>query len=116
MDGHHAFLRGIAFSVQQLPLGAGISVVAAEAMIRQFGLMFSLGAALIAPVMFCLFLVESGLAVLSRVLPQMNVFIVTMPVKIFAGVTVFALTIGALAPAMGRVYAAIFNYWDQVLR
>lgn len=116
MDGHHALLRGIAFSAQQIPPGAGFSTAVAEAMLRQFGLMFSLGVALIAPVMFCLFLVDVGLAVVSRVLPQMNVFFVSMPVKIVAGTTIFALTIGAMGPAMNRIYASIFNYWEQVLQ
>lgn len=115
MDGHHALLRGIAFSAQQVPPGAGFSALSMEAVLRQFGLMFSLGTALIAPVMFCLFVVEAGLAVMSRVLPQMNIFVVGIPVKITAGIAMFALTIGYLGPVMGRVYASIFTYWEQVL-
>lgn len=116
MDGHHALLRGIAFSVLQVPPGSGWSAYPADVVLIQFGLMFSLGVALIAPVMFCLFLVETGLALVSRVLPQMNVFVVGIPVKIVAGVGMFALTIGYLGPVMGRVYASVFNYWEQVLR
>lgn len=116
LDGHHALLRGIAFSVQQVPPGAGFSSLPAEAVMRQFGLMFSLGVALVAPVMFCLFLVEVGLALVSRVLPQMNVFVVGIPAKIVAAIAMLALTIDYLGPVMGRVYASIFNYWEQVLR
>lgn len=116
MNGHHALLRGIAFSIQQVPPGTGFSALANEAVIRQFGMMFSLGVALIAPVMFCLFVVEAALAAMSRVLPQMNVFVVGIPVKIFAGIAMFALTIDYLGPVMGRVYASIFTYWEEVLR
>ena len=116
MDGHHAVLRGVAFSVQQIPPGTGFFSLPQDEIIRQFGLMFSLGTALIAPVMFCLFLVEAGLAVVSRVLPQMNVFVVGIPIKIFVAIAVFALTIGSLGQVMGRVYASIFTYWEQVLR
>jgi flagellar biosynthetic protein FliR len=83
--------------------------------IAQFGLMFSLGVMLIVPVMLCLLLVEVGLAVIARVLPQMNVFIVVVPVKIFAGVAIFAMTLGVMAPSMGKVFASIFTYWEQVL-
>jgi flagellar biosynthesis protein FliR len=116
MDGHHALLRGIAFSMQQASPGMGFSALSPDAVIRQFGVMFSLGVVLIAPVMFCLFLVEVGLAMVSRVLPQMNVFVVGIPVKIFAGIAMLASTIGYLGPVMGRVYASIFSYWEQVLR
>lgn len=115
MDGHHALLRGLAFSLQQAPPGGGFHAIAAEAVIRQFGLMFSLGVALIVPVMLGLLLTETGLAVVSRMLPQMNVFVVGVPVKIVAGLVLFAITVGAMAPVMGRVYASIFVYWEQVL-
>jgi flagellar biosynthetic protein FliR len=115
MGGHHAFLRGIAFSAQQVVPGAGLATFSMDAVLRQFGLMFSLGVALIAPVMFCLFIVEVCLAFLSRVLPQMNIFVVGVPVKIFAGLSVFALSVGTLGTPMERVYGSIFHYWEQVL-
>lgn len=115
MEAHHAFLRAIAFSLEVAPPGRGFGALAADAAVRQIGLMFSLGVALIVPVMLCLLLVEVGLAVVSRALPQMNVIIAVAPVKIFAGMSIFALTIGVLAPAMGRVYASIFSFWEQVL-
>src|SRR5450830_360983 len=75
MNGHHALLRGLAFSLQRMAPGDGFTGFALDAVIRQFGLMFSLGVALIVPVMFCLLLAETALAVVSRVLPQMNVFV-----------------------------------------
>lgn len=115
MDGHHALLRGLAFSLQRTAPGAGFAGFSADAAIRQFGLMFSLGVALIVPVMFCLLLADTALAVVSRVLPQMNVFVVGVPVKIVTALVVFALTVGSMGPAMGRVYGSIFTYWEQVL-
>jgi flagellar biosynthetic protein FliR len=115
LDAHHALLRGIVFSLQQVPPGAGFAALDADAVIRHFGLMFSLGVALIVPVLLCLLLLEVGLAVISRVLPQMNVFIVLIPVKLVAGIATFALTLGTLGPAMSKVYAAIFLFWEQVL-
>jgi len=115
MNGHHALLRGLAFSLQRMAPGDGFTGFALDAVIRQFGLMFSLGVALIVPVMFCLLLAETALAVVSRVLPQMNVFVVGVPVKIFTGVVVLAMTVGSLGPTMERVYSSIFTYWEQVL-
>lgn len=116
MDAHHAFLRGIAFSLQNVPPGSGFAALDVDAVVRQFGLMFSLGVALIIPVILCLLLVELGLAVISRVLPQMNVFIVLIPAKLVAGLSLFALTVVTLGPGMNKVYASIFHFWEQVLR
>ena len=115
MDAHYALLRGLAFSLRGVAPGAGFAALNGDAVISHFGLMFSLGVALIVPVMLCLLLVEVGLAVVSRVLPQMNVFVVIVPIKIFAGISILALTVPTLAPAMGKVYASIFTFWEQVL-
>jgi flagellar biosynthetic protein FliR len=115
MDAHHALMRGIMFSLLHVPPGTGLSGLPIGAVIHQFGLMFSLGTALIAPVMICLLLVEACFAMISRVLPQMNVFVVSIPVKIVVGLVMFALTIGSLGAQMTRVYASIFTYWEQVL-
>lgn len=115
LDGHHALMRGIAFSVQQLPPGTLLKSLPMAAVLRQFGLMFSLAVALIAPVMFGLFLVESGMALLSRVLPQMNVLVLGVAVKIVVALIIFALSLGLFLPLMGRVFATIFTFWEQVL-
>lgn len=115
VDGHHALLRGLAFSLQQVPPGQGFADLSAEPVIAQFGLMFTLGVSLIIPVILCLLLVEVGLAVVSRVLPQMNVFVVGVPVKIVAGVALTALTLRTMEPAMQRIYASIFQFWQQML-
>jgi flagellar biosynthetic protein FliR len=103
VDGHHAFLRGIAFSVQQVPLGTGFSTLPLDAVMRQFGLMFSLGVALVAPVIFVLFFVEVALAVMSRVLPQMNVFLVSVPLKIAIAIAMLAASAAPLGHVLERV-------------
>jgi flagellar biosynthetic protein FliR len=116
LDGHHALMRGMAFSAQQIPPGSVLSSLPVEAVIGQFGLMFSLAIALIAPVVFCLFLIEAGMAMTSRMLPQMNILVIGVTVKIVVGLIVFAISMGTILPVMGRIYASIFTYWEQVLR
>jgi flagellar biosynthetic protein FliR len=115
IDGHHALMRGIAFSIEQVPPGTLFSVDP-QALVRQFGAMFSLGLALIAPAFVCLFIVELATAVMSRVLPQANVLMLVIPVKIFVGLAVLALSLPTLAPAMRRIYGTIFSFWEGVLR
>jgi flagellar biosynthetic protein FliR len=77
--------------------------------------MFSLGVALTVPVLAVLLLVELGLAVVSRVLPQMNVIMVMVPAKVAAGLVVLALTITTLEAPMAKVFASIFTYWERAL-
>jgi len=115
MDAHHALMRGIAFSLQQVPPGTGLDAIPLDAVTRQFGLMFSLGVALMVPVLAVLLLVELGLAVVSRVLPQMNVIMVMVPAQVAAGLVVLALTITTLEAPMAKVFASIFTYWERAL-
>lgn len=116
MDGHHALLRGLAFSVAEIPPGTLPGAMSADAVVRQFGAIFTSALALIAPVFVVLLLLEAGLAVMSRMLPQMNVFFVGMPVKILLGLGVLSATATALPSAMHRTFASIFVFWTQVLR
>lgn len=115
MDAHHAFLRGIAFSFEHIPPGSGTFEFKGEAVVAQFGLMFTLGIALIVPAMLCMLLVDVGLAIVSRVLPQMNVIIVLGGAKVAAGLAIFAMTVGTLSPVLKRVFESIFIFWERIL-
>jgi flagellar biosynthetic protein FliR len=86
------------------------------AVVRQAGQMFSLGFAMVAPVVFCLTLVELGLGVLSRNLPQMNTLVVGVPIKVVVGLAALATWAGVGGPAMGRAYATGFEMWGALWR
>lgn len=115
LDGHHVLLRGLAYSLHQVPPGQGLRMLSADVVVAHFGLMFSLGVALVAPVLLCLLLMEAGLAVISKMLPQMNVFAVSVPVKMVAGFSVLLVCLRTLESPLGRVYASIFQFWQGVL-
>jgi len=116
VDGHHMLLRGIAYSLEALPPGAMFTALPIDAVLRQFGAMFALAVTLAAPVMFCLLVVDVGLAVVSRNLPQMNVFIVAVPLKIFIGLAMLAASAAYLGPVVARVFASIFTFWEALFR
>lgn len=116
VDGHHAFMRGIAFSVTAVPPGElGVSISLADLM-RPVGAMFTAAVAVIAPALFVLLMVELVLMMTSRALPQMNVFFVGIPAKILIGLVVLAITSVYVGPVMAKTYAGIFRFWDLVLR
>lgn len=115
IDGHLAVMRGIAFSLQRIPLGTP-ALADPVLLVRQFGLVFSMALTLIAPAFFCLLLVEAACAVVSRVLPQANVLLLAAPVKIAAGLSVLALSAPLLAGPMARAMAGVFIFWDKGVR
>lgn len=115
IDGHHALLRGIAYSLERVPAGVPFIGYAGDEVVRMFGAVFSMGVLVGAPVMAAMLLLEGGLAVVSKALPQMNVFFVSMPIKVLLGLGMLALLSRQLAPLMQRGYAAVFDYWQRVL-
>ncbi len=113
VEGHHALLRGIAFSLEQFPAGAAWPLAAAgEGLLRQAGAVFSLGFALAAPVVFCILLTELALGVVARNLPQVNMFVLGLPIKVMVGLAALAIWAAGMGPTMQRVYASIYTTWS----
>lgn len=115
LDGHHALLRGVSYSVSQVPLGSFLKSFPLAEAVSAFGLVFTLALMVCGPAMLALLVLEAGLGVVSRALPQMNVFFVSIPLKIFVGLGMLALTSRQLAPVLGKGYGDVFNYWQRVL-
>lgn len=115
VDAHHALLRGFAWSLEKVPLGSGFHAFSPDTLAHQFGLIFSFGLLLAAPVLFCVYLIEIGLAVISRNLPQMNIFMISIPVKIVCGLLLLSLLLSRLGPLFDRIFGSIFYFWSKVL-
>lgn len=114
VDGHHALLRGIAYSVAHLPVGMPWAIeLAVGPVLQQAAGLFTLGFALAAPVVFSILLVEFALGVVARNLPQMNMFTMGIPVKIIAGLVALSLWFTGMGGVMTRAYAGIASTWDQ---
>lgn len=116
LDGHHMMLRGLAYGLERVPLGAPLQPGGLDAMVAQFGLMFVYGVAVVAPAVIALLLVDVGMAIAARTMPQVNMFIVGLPIKIFVGLALLALSLGYMGPLLERIYESIFRYWEQILR
>ena len=115
VNGHHALLRGIAYSLERFPVGAPWSISDAVApVMKQAAGLFSLGFALAAPVVFCILLVEFALGVVGRNLPQMNMFTMGIPVKIIAGLVALSLWFMGIGGVMTRTYASIATTWEGI--
>lgn len=115
VNGHHALMRGLAFSLERFPLGQPWDVEpAVQVLMKKAGAVFGLGFSLAAPVVCCLLFVEFALGVISRNLPQMNTFVVGVPAKIAAGMLALVLWHAGAGAAMQRVYQSIYATWDQL--
>jgi flagellar biosynthesis protein FliR len=87
LDGHHYVLRALAASMQAVPPGRGVLGGNAVAALSSFAA-DALGRALAigAPAIGVLLATTLGLGLLARTVPQMNVFLVSYPIQIAAGI------------------------------
>jgi flagellar biosynthesis protein FliR len=116
VNGHHAVLRGIAYSVQRFPVGAPWNLDAAAGPVaREAAALFALGFALAAPIVLGLLLVDFALGAVSRNLPQLNMLVLGVPVKIIAGLLALSVWASGFAAPAGRLYAEIYRAWTALL-
>ena len=115
LDGHRLLMRGIAYSLERVPIGQGFHSLSVEAVAAQFGVMFVFGLAAVIPAVVSLLLMDTAMAVAARTMPQVNVFILSLPLKILVGLSVMALTLPNIGPLLERVYESVFRYWERVL-
>lgn len=119
-DAHHLLLRGVAASLERFPIGHGWPLDAATpeaavtVVLRQSAAAFSLGFALVAPVVLCLAVVDLGLGLLARNLPQMNLFVIGIPVKVVAGLALLAVWMPLAGGVVRRIHTTLFAGWDQL--
>lgn len=114
-DGHHVILKMLVLSLERLPLGAGFGELDIGAVVGQFGAMFTFGLMLVAPVVFGLFLVDVGVAVISRTMPQMNVFVLALSAKAVVGVVLLGMSVRLSGWMVSRVFESTVTYWHRVL-
>lgn len=107
VDGHHGLLLAVLGSFRLLPPGAPPGDLAGldRHVLSVAGEIFRLGLSLAAPVLVALFLATVAIAVVGRAVPQMNVFVVGLPVKTGAGLALLA----ALVPLYGATFRALFE-------
>lgn len=93
LDGHHLLLRGLADTFNVAPPGQPVAALSAPLTLvieRGGRLMFILAAQISAPVLTALFLTNFALGLVARMLPQMNLFLVGMPINVAVGLFALA--------------------------
>jgi len=105
MNGHHWFFQAILHSYRTVPIGEFVwTSLRSEKLLALFGNVFAVGFKLAAPAMAVLMLATVGIVVLARMVPQMNVFIVGLPVRIGVGLAM----VGTTFPLLLYVFSKLF--------
>ena len=110
LNGHHVIISGLADSFRAVPMGTTtLTGPIGEWFIKYSALVFVLAVKLAAPVIMTVFLVEVAMGVLARTMPQMNIFIVGFPLKIFTGLLMLGLSLPVFAYVLTKICANLDN-------
>ncbi len=110
LNGHHFVLQALYLSYSAVPIGEfAFNGPLVEKMTAMTGLVFVVAVKLAAPVIVAIFLTNVALAVLARIMPQMNIFVVSFPMKIGVG----AFVVMASAPLMVYLFKKLLAGFEE---
>ncbi len=117
VDAHYTVFRALAASFRELPIGsASFKEPVFQFLVNSTAKVFSLGFKIGAPVIVTLFLVELAFGVLSRMIPQVNIFVEGVPVKILIAVTVLTFSLGIMASVIGGLFRGMEHDFLRIMR
>jgi flagellar biosynthetic protein FliR len=104
-DAYLQLAQLVSQSIDVLPLGQWPALDDPMQPLLAAGSMFSLGVALAAPVAMSLLLTDMAIGVVSRNMPQVNVLVLAIPVKVIVGYAVLALSVRGWAPLIQQGFS-----------
>lgn len=103
LNGHHLLIQALSSSYSVFPLaGEKFFLRIASGLVNSAGEIFTIALRISAPVFVGLLLTDILLGIISRAIPQMNVFMVAQPVQFAFGLLLLMLSLPALVWFIAR--------------
>jgi flagellar biosynthetic protein FliR len=117
MNIHHLFIRTIVDSFRIIPLGGWhLNAEIISFLVKGTSEIFILGIRLAAPVMVALLLTSVTLGIMARAFPQMNIFMVSMPLNIGIGFIVLGLTLTIFFHVLTTAFGSVNGQIETLFR
>lgn len=112
VDGHHWLIRMLNATFINIPPGdAVLNTSLGLTMVNFFVSAFLLGAKIAMPVIAVALISEAALAIIMRTVPQMNVFVVGIPLKVMLGLFILMLTL----PLYKAFFGGLFDDMNRAI-
>ena len=106
---HLAVIRVLAQSFTTLPIGGGLPAGLFGSGAPLIALALELAVRVAMPLALVLLLVELAVALVSRAIPQINVFFLGLPLKILVGIGLIAIALPGLMGGIGGIYRFLIS-------
>jgi len=108
IDAHHVLIKGMILSFRELPIGAiTLNLPLFQHLGAMAGKIFTVGLRIGAPLIVTLFAVDLALGLLSRMVPQVNVFVEGMPLKILITFAVLSFSLSVVVSGVANIFRGI---------
>ncbi len=115
-NGHHFLIRIMVQNFTTVPPGEGVfSSPLAQNIVLGGSRMFIIAVRLAIPVIALLMIVDAGLALVARVMPQMNVYFVALPLKLCVGMFALISSLNIFEMLFQSIYSQLVNYLGSIL-
>lgn len=112
---HLALINLLAESFASLPIGGALPTNMFGALAQLIVIALELAVKVAMPLALVLLLVELSVALVSRAIPQVNVFFLGLPIKILVGIALIAFALPSLLNGIAGVFATLINGAGQVM-
>lgn len=105
INGHHVLIRTLYYSFDSLPVGsASFNNNLVNGLMDLFGTVFSTGIKIAGPILAAILIADIALGTISKMVPQINIFVIGMPLKIGVGLVVLMITIPMFIAVMESIF------------
>ena len=110
LEGHHYLIEAVVYSYRSIPVGGwNLPEPVLQRLLRLSADVFIVGLKIAAPAVVALFLTSVAMGIIARAVPQMNIFFVGIPLRVFVG---FISIIFGM-PLFVYVFGKLLNVFEQ---
>lgn len=115
LNGHHQLLQALLFSFKLITPGQFILFDGFKPIVQQTAFMFSFGLMLSAPIIASLLMIDISSAILTRNMPQISSYFLTLPIKILLGLAMFGFLLDHINPMMEKAFQRCFHTFMEMM-
>ncbi len=115
INAHHQFLLGLWYTFVVLPVGSSFNNLNPVSLLSMSGKIISSGVQIALPVMGALLLTDLTMGLLARVSPQINVFFLGLPVKVWVALVGLFMALIVLNPVIRDIFGNVDSDMIRIL-
>jgi flagellar biosynthetic protein FliR len=115
LNGHLWLFKGLAYSFTINPPGTLNLFAGFAPVVKQFSFMFTMAFVIASPIIIALLAIDLCGAIITRNMPQVSTYFLTLPIKILFGLLLLSLLLGYINPLTDKVFSQCFQTWQELM-